>query len=39
MQGGGEVDTQPAAIDSVGIYCDDGNIASGNFYLYGLKNQ
>jgi hypothetical protein len=39
MQGGGEVDTQPVAIDSVGIYCDDGNIASGNFYLYGLKNQ
>ncbi len=39
MQGGGEVDTQPAAIDNVGIYCDNGNIASGNFYLYGLKNQ
>lgn len=38
MHGGGEVDTQSAVIDGIQCLMDSGNISSGRFYLYGLRN-
>lgn len=39
MSGGGEVDTNSAAIDGVKLLLDTGNIASGFVRLYGLRNS
>jgi len=37
LSGGGEVNTNSAAIDGLSFFMSSGNISSGNFYLYGIR--
>lgn len=36
--GGGELDSQAAATDGIKFACSSGNISSGKFAIYGIKN-